>query len=183
MFKQGFVSIINKIVWGGEREVRKPYRAFSICTRIINCGKLEDFMSINPFDVLIDWLISLFRAFCFIIEELSFNVDGLETFTLQPMWRRINPPFILSNHPWHSFKQFLSPIQETPLLSKLFLIPIHKRVYSTKLRRNWNVLTCVEKHAMHDLHRERPIRLSTWWLLLFAFSKLKVTVIVDKEIF
>jgi hypothetical protein len=37
-----------------EREVRKPYRAFSMCTTIINCGKSKDFMSINPFDVLID---------------------------------------------------------------------------------------------------------------------------------
>jgi hypothetical protein len=54
MVKQGFVSIINKIVWGREREVKKPYKAFSICRTIINCGKLEDFMSINPFDVLID---------------------------------------------------------------------------------------------------------------------------------
>jgi hypothetical protein len=54
-------------------------------------------MSINPFDVLIDWLISLFRAFCFIIEELLFNVDGRETFTLQPIWRRINPPFFVKS--------------------------------------------------------------------------------------
>ncbi len=105
----------------------------------------EDFMSINPFDVLIDWLISLFRAFCFITKEFLFNVDGLETFTLQLVWRKINPPFILSNPPWNSFKKFLSPIQSTLLLSKLFLAPIHKKVYSIKLIRNWNASMCVEK--------------------------------------
>jgi hypothetical protein len=93
-------------------------------------------MSINPFDVLIDWLISLFRAFCFVIKELLFNVDGLETFTRQPIWRRINPPLILSNPPWHSFRTFFSPIQKTPLLSKLFLVPIHKTIYFAKLRKN-----------------------------------------------
>ncbi len=86
------MSIVNKIVWGRKRKVRKPYRAFSIYRTIINCGKSKDFMSINPFDVLIDWLISLFRAFCFIVEEILFNVYGLETFMLQLVWRRINPP-------------------------------------------------------------------------------------------
>ncbi len=45
----------------------------------------------------------LFRAFCFITEELLFSVDGLETFTLQPIWRRINPPFISSNLLRYSF--------------------------------------------------------------------------------
>ncbi len=48
------MSIVNKIMWGRDREVRKPYKTFSICATRINCGKLEDFMSINPFDVLID---------------------------------------------------------------------------------------------------------------------------------
>jgi hypothetical protein len=70
-------------------------------------------------------------------------------------------PLILSNPSRHSFKKFLSPIQETLLLSKLFLAPIHKRVYSTKLRRNWNASMCVEKQTMQDLQRKRFVRSST----------------------
>jgi hypothetical protein len=41
-------------MWGRDREVGKPYKTYSICTTIINYGKLKDFMSIDPFDVLID---------------------------------------------------------------------------------------------------------------------------------
>jgi hypothetical protein len=55
----------------------------------------------------------------------------------------------------------LSPLQETPLLSKLFLVPIHKKVYSTKLKRNWNASMCVKKQTMQDLQKETSIRSST----------------------
>ncbi len=96
-------------------------------------------------------------------------MDGLETFTLQLVWGRINPLLILSNPPWHSFKKFLSPILETPLLSKIFLVPIHKRVYFAKLKRNWNASMCVEKQKIQDLQREKSIWSSTWWLLFFAW--------------
>jgi uncharacterized pyridoxamine 5'-phosphate oxidase family protein len=52
-------------------------------------------------------------------------------------------------------------IQETPLLSKLFLVPINKKVYFAKLRRNWNVSMCIEKQTMQDFQKERSIRSST----------------------
>ncbi len=55
------------------------------------------------------------------------------------------------------------------LYFKAFSRSIHKRVYSTKLRRNWNASMCVEKQTMQDLQRERSIRSSTWWLLFFAW--------------
>ncbi|CAK9218715.1 unnamed protein product [Sphagnum troendelagicum] len=34
---------------------------------------------------LLDDALCMLKAFCFITEELLFNVDGLETFTLQPV--------------------------------------------------------------------------------------------------
>jgi hypothetical protein len=101
----------------------------------------------------------LFRAFCFITEELLFNVDGLETFTLQPVRKR---------RPSHSVKSFSTFFQKILITNsgnsstfKAFLAPINKRVYSTKLRRNWNASMCVEKQTMQDLQRKRFVRSST----------------------
>jgi hypothetical protein len=100
-------------------------------------------------------------------KELLFNVDSLETFMLQLVWRKINPHSVKSSLTF--FQKILITNSRNSSTFKAFLAPIHKKVYSAKLRRNWNASMCVEKETMQDLQRKRSIRSSTWWLLFFAW--------------
>jgi hypothetical protein len=181
-------------MWGErEREVRKPYKAFSIGTtpwdeRIYSNNQLWKVRGLNVnqsfWCMLIDWLIDI------IVQGILFHHRGA---SVQCGWSwdihtttctKKKTPLIISNPSWHSFKNFLSPIQETLLLSKLFLAPIHKRVYYAKLRRNWNASMCVEKQTMQHLQREicKIISMMTAIFCLVS-SKFLLTVMIDREIF
>jgi len=116
-------------------------------------------MSLQNFYFL-DWMLLVFSKFLFV--TLVVRALSKQQKVLKCMLMHLDPSTIFFSH---SFRELMAGalwyiIQETPLLSKLFLVPINKKVYFAKLRRNWNVSMCVEKHIMHDLQRERPIRSS-----------------------